>query len=230
MTDVILISIQGEDRPGLSAEISAILARHRINVLDIGQAIIHNNLALGILIEMPGDDSDAPVLKDVLFLAHELGVRAKFTPIDADSYHGWVAEQGKSRYIITLLSRQITAEQLHRLTTVSFEQGLNIEKITRLSGRLPLGERPAGSKASVEFSVRGENVDSETVRKSFLELASELDVDIAFQEDSVYRRNRRVVAFDMDSTLIEAEVIDELAAAHGVGDQVAAITESAMRG
>lgn len=230
MTDVILISIQGEDRPGLSAEISAILARHRINVLDIGQAIIHNNLALGILIEMPGDDSDAPVLKDVLFLAHELGVRAKFTPIDADSYNGWVAEQGKSRYIITLLSRQVTAEQLHRLTSVSYEQGLNIEKITRLSGRLPLGERPSGSKASVEFSVRGENVDSETVRTSFLELASELDVDIAFQEDSVYRRNRRVVAFDMDSTLIEAEVIDELAAAHGVGEQVAAITESAMRG
>lgn len=230
MNDVILISIQGEDRPGLSSEISGILAKHKVNVLDIGQAIIHNNLALGIMIEMPGGDNDAPVMKDVLFLAHELGLRAKFSPILAPSYADWVSAQGKSRYIITLLSRQVTAEQMHRLTTVAFEQGLNIENINRLSGRIPLGERPVNSKACVEFSARGECVDSETVRKAFLELACELDVDIAFQEDSVYRRNRRVVAFDMDSTLIETEVIDELAAAAGVGEQVAAITEAAMRG
>jgi phosphoserine phosphatase len=89
---------------------------------------------------------------------------------------------------------------------------------------------PALSKACVEFTVRGELSDSSAFRSNLLEVAGALDVDLAFQEDNMYRRNRRLVAFDMDSTLIEAEVIDELAIEAGVGEQVSAITERAMRG
>src|SRR5690606_36569784 len=107
---------------------------------------------------------------------------------------------------------------------------LNIDKIIRLSGRIPLGALPPDSKACVEFSLRGHTADLAAMRRDFLELAGALDVDIAYQEDSVFRRHRRLVVFDMDSTLIEAEVIDELAKAHGVGPQVSAITEQAMRG
>jgi phosphoserine phosphatase len=108
--------------------------------------------------------------------------------------------------------------------------GLNIDSINRLSGRIPLGELPPLSKACVEFSLRGPLADESAFRKDLMETASHLEVDLAFQRDNMYRRNRRLVAFDMDSTLIEAEVIDELASAAGVGEQVSAITERAMRG
>jgi phosphoserine phosphatase len=159
-----------------------------------------------------------------------MGLRVKFEPIDEVSYQSWVDAQGKPQHIISLLARKITAQHISRLTAVSAGYGLNIDKITRLSGRLPLGDIPPNSKACVEFSARGEIADPSLVRTTFLELASEMDVDIAYQEDTIYRRNRRLVCFDMDSTLIEAEVIDELAKAAGVGEQVSEITELAMAG
>jgi phosphoserine phosphatase len=141
-----------------------------------------------------------------------------------------VQAQGRARYIITLLARKITADQLSRVTAVVSRHDLNIDAISRLSGRIPLGELPPLSKACVEFSVRGPLQDPDLFRRDLLEVASALEVDLAFQQDTMYRRNRRLVVFDMDSTLIEAEVIDELARLAGVGDQVSAITERAMRG
>ncbi len=230
MKEILLINISGEDKPGVTAAVTEILAGYDINVLDIGQAVIHDTLLLGVLVELPGPSDDSPVLKDLLFRIHELGLQARFTPIDEDSYEHWVAGQGRARYIVSLLARRITALQLSRVTGVVSRYGLNIDDITRLSGRVPLGELPPLSKACVEFSVRGQLEDTAAFRSDLLELAADMDVDIAFQEDNMYRRNRRLVAFDMDSTLIEAEVIDELAKRAGVGEQVAAITEQAMRG
>ena len=225
-----MINISGEDQPGVTASITDILAGFDINILDIGQAVIHDSLSLGILVELPAPSQDTPVLKDILFRAHELGVQARFTPISEDSYSHWVAGQGRARFIVSLLARKVTAHHLARVTGVVSRYQLNIDGIQRLSGRIPLGELPQQSKACVEFSVRGQLADQAGFRSDLLELASEMDVDIAFQEDNMYRRNRRLVAFDMDSTLIEAEVIDELAARAGVGAEVAAITEQAMRG
>jgi len=157
-------------------------------------------------------------------------MRVRINPVSEDSYGQWVQGQGRARYIITLLARKITADQLARVTAVVSRHGLNIDGINRLSGRIPLGELPALSKACVEFSVRGLLQDADAFRRDLLETAGVLEVDLAFQEDNMYRRNRRLVAFDMDSTLIEAEVIDELASLAGVGEQVSAITERAMRG
>ncbi len=230
MKEILLINISGEDKPGVTAAVTEILAGYDINVLDIGQAVIHDTLSLGVLVELPGPSDDAPVLKDLLFRIHELDLKARFTPIDEDSYAHWVAGQGRARYIVSLLARKITALQLSRITGVVSRYGLNIDDIQRLSGRVPLGQLPPLSKACVEFSVRGQLEDTAAFRSDLLELAADMDVDIAFQEDNMYRRNRRLVAFDMDSTLIEAEVIDELAKRAGVGEQVAAITEQAMRG
>ena len=231
MNELLLINISGDDKPGVTATITEILAGYDVDVLDIGQAVIHETLSLGILVELPAaSDGEAPVLKDILFQTHELGLQVRFTPIGDASYNHWVSGQGRARYIVTLLARKITARQLSRVTGVVSKHGLNIDDIQRLSGRLPLGELPPLSKACVEFSVRGRLEDSAAFREELLELASDLDVDIAFQEDNMYRRNRRLVAFDMDSTLIEAEVIDELAIRAGVGEEVAAITEQAMRG
>ena len=234
MSDVVLITISGQDRSGLTSELTEILANYEINVLDIGQSVIHESLSLGILIESPEEEKNCSVFKDILFKAHELNLNARFTPVTKDEYEHWVNAQGKAKHIVTLLGRQITARHLARVTEVVAEQGFNIDQISRLSGRLPLDELENKSEhsrgASVELSLSGEVDDIAAMHSRFLHISQELDLDIAVQEDNLYRRSRRLVCFDMDSTLIQVEVIDELAKAAGVGDQVAAITESAMQG
>lgn len=229
MTELVLIRVNGTDKPGLTSSISAILAQYDVDILDIGQAEIHDTLSLGILVAIPSTAESAPVLKDILFKAHELGLTVRFTPVEPESYDQWVQGQGKDRHIVTLLGRQIEAQAIAQVTATVAEFGLNIDQIHRLSGRIPLHNHNQQTRACVEFSVRGE-ADQNGLRGRFLEVANELGVDIAFQQDDAYRRNRRLVAFDMDSTLIETEVIDELAHAAGVGEQVAAITEQAMQG
>ncbi len=229
MEKIILVHVTGGDRPGLTKELSAVLAGFDVDVLDIGQVVIHNFLTLGILIRLPSDSQ--PVVKDLLFKAHELGVSMKLHPLDESDYTTWVQAADKPRHIITLLARSISAEQIAAITRVVSDSGLNIDTIHRLSGRVPLNCNDYEcSRACVEFTVRGTPNNIETIRSQFLEMSAELMADIAFQEDNIFRRNRRLVAFDMDSTLIQAEVIDELAKEAGVGEQVAAITEAAMRG
>jgi len=229
-TEVILLRVSGADRRGLTLAFSSLLAQHDIAILDIGQSVIHDQLNLGMLIELPREGLASTVLKDLLYKGHEMDVSVQFTPVTAEDYRHWASGQGKKRYIVTLLARKITAEHFARMAEVVAEQGLNIDDIVRLSGRVPLGDARPGTRACVEISVRGEPVDADAMRSRLVQAAEDLEVDIAFQEDTLYRRNRRLICFDMDSTLIETEVIDELAHAAGVGEQVAAITEAAMRG
>ncbi len=228
MKELILISITGMDRPGITSSITQILAEFGVNVLDIGQSVIHDSLSLGMLVEIPADASavKAAIQKTIA----ELNLIVRFESIIANDYQHWVNQQGKARHIVTLLARRITAHQISRLAHIVAENGLNIDKITRLSGRVPLESIGSEGQACVEFSLRGPVTDLPTLRRAFMKLANEIDVDIAYQEDNVYRRNRRLVAFDMDSTLIQAEVIDELAKRAGVGKEVSAITERAMHG
>ncbi|MCQ2198354.1 MAG: phosphoserine phosphatase SerB [Paludibacteraceae bacterium] len=226
--EIILVSISGEDRPGLTSTMTRILAKYNATILDIGQADIHNNLSLGILFSSDQQVSGF-ILKEMLFSASSLGINVRFDTISEDKYTEWVGLQGKNRYIITILGRNISAELIASVSGALSEQGLNIDAITRLSGRIPL-QGNSEAKASVEMSVRGTPKDKQSLQSLFLRISSELGYDISFQEDNVFRRNRRLVCFDMDSTLIKTEVIDELAMRAGVGDQVKAITESAMRG
>ena len=230
MSEVVLITVSGQDRPGLTAALTGILANYEINVLDIGQSVIHDSLSLGILIESPEEDKSCAVFKDILFKAHELNLNARFTPVTKKEYEHWVNAQGKAKHIVTLLGRQITARHLARITEVVSEHGFNIDQISRLSGRLSLDKLDESRGASVQLSLSGEVEDIAEMHSRFLHISQELDLDIAVQEDNLYRRSRRLVCFDMDSTLIQVEVIDELAKAAGVGEQVAAITELAMQG
>ncbi len=230
MSEVILINLTGADRPGITRDLSAILARHEIRVLDIGQAVIHDTLTLGLLVEVPPESESHPVLKDVLFKAHEWDLQIRFTPIGLDAYERWVDAQGQPRHIMTLIGTQLTARHLEALGDVVTRRGLNIDDIKRLSGRVSLRRESDLLRSCVELSLRGTPDDASALRGELLDLAQTLEVDIAFQVDNVYRRNRRLVAFDMDSTLIQTEVIDELAVAAGVGAEVAAITEAAMNG
>jgi phosphoserine phosphatase len=210
--------------------VTGVLAAHGSNVLDIGQAVIHEQLTLGLLVELPDDHENSLALAEIRERAASMGLTVRLAPVSAGSYREWAAGQGSTRHIVTLLSRRIRGEEIARLSEVVARHGLSIDKITRLSGRVSLDAVNTADKACVEFSVRGDFPDAEAARREFLALAQSLGVDIACQQDSMFRRNRRLVAFDMDSTLIEAEVIDELARHAGVGAEVAAITESAMRG
>ncbi|MCF5702441.1 phosphoserine phosphatase SerB [Pseudomonas syringae] len=230
MREIVLINITGVDRPGLTAAITGVLAQGGVNILDIGQAVIHDTLSFGILVEIPDSEQGRSVLKDILFKGYELDQQVRFTPVSEEDYQQWVGNQGKKRHIVTLLTRKVTAGQLQAVSSITAKYGLNIDHIDRLSGRMPLDTPADKGKGCIEFSVRGEAADPQALRAEFLSVAQELNVDIAFQEDSLFRRNRRLAVFDMDSTLIEAEVIDELAKAAGVGEQVSAITERAMAG
>ena len=227
--EIILININGADRPGVTAALTEILAKNNAVILDIGQADIHNHLSLGILFQSTEGNS-GDILKELLFKSYELDVNIRFNPITEQEYSKWVGMQGKNRYIITILSRKLTAKQIAGVSRVVAEQDMNIDDIKRLTGRIPLDENARTPKASVEFSVRGTPKNKECMKAEFMKLSTELEMDISFQEDSMYRRMRRLICFDMDSTLIETEVIDELAIRAGVGDQVKAITEAAMRG
>jgi len=230
MREIILIHATGEDRPGITSILTGILAACGVDILDIGQVVIHDHLTLGMLVALPDEAQSAPVLKDLLFKAHEAGITLKLTPVSPADYETWVGVQGKPRHIVTLLARQMEAAHLSRVTGTLARHGLNIDIINRLSGRVSLADGGPARPACVEFSVRGSTADWAAIRREFMEISSEMGVDIALQEDNVFRRNRRLVAFDMDSTLIQVEVIDELAKRFGVGDEVSAITSGAMRG
>ena len=225
--ELILIRITGEDRPGLTASIMSILARYDVTILDIGQADIHSTLSLGILIRVLEDNS-GHVMKELLFKASELGINIRFFPVDADDHEAWVKRQGKNRYILTLLGRKLSAHQIEAVTKLIADQGLNIDSIRRLSGRISIAEPRKNVRACIEFSVRG--TPREGMQAELLRLSSEMGMDCSFQIDNMYRRMRRLICFDMDSTLIQTEVIDELAMRAGVGDKVKEITERAMRG
>ncbi|KWT00837.1 phosphoserine phosphatase SerB [Pseudomonas savastanoi] len=230
MREIVLINITGVDRPGLTAAITGVLAQGGVNILDIGQAVIHDTLSFGILVEIPDTVQGSSVLKDILFTAYKLDQQVRFTAVSEADYQHWVEGQGKARHIVTLLTRKVTAEQLQCVSAITAKYGLNIDQIDRLSGRMSLDTPADKGKGCIEFTVRGEPADPKAMQAEFLAVAQDLNVDIAFQQDSLFRRNRRLAVFDMDSTLIEAEVIDELAKAAGVGEQVSEITERAMRG
>lgn len=228
-TELILIRVTGEDRPGLTASVTEILAKYDATILDIGQADIHNTLSLGILCKTEEQHSGF-IMKELLFKASSLGVTIRFYPISVKEYEDWVNMQGKNRYILTLLGRKLSARQISAVTRILAEQGMNIDAIKRLTGRIPLDECDLRTRACIEFSVRGTPKDRIAMQEQLMKLVSELEMDFSFQLDNMYRRMRRLICFDMDSTLIETEVIDELAIRAGVGDEVKAITERAMRG
>ncbi|CAI8367567.1 MAG: Phosphoserine phosphatase SerB2 [Porticoccaceae bacterium UBA1117] len=230
MSNVLLISVSGEDQPGVTNAVTEALAEFGVTLLDIGQAVIHDQLNMGILVSVPENTNVDDVTSEVLQTLDRLNMQGLFLPISNERYENWVGLQGKSRHIVTLLARNLEASHLAAVTEVTAQQGLNIDKIVRLSGRIILGNADINGQACIEFSARGEPNSADELRQSLLKLAGEQNIDIAYQEDNIFRRSRQLVVFDMDSTLIDAEVIDELAVEAGVGEQVAAITEAAMRG
>ncbi len=225
----ILIKISGQDRTGLTASVMEILARYDAEILDMGQADIHATLSLGILIRI-AETHSGQVMKELLFKATELGVNIGFEPVADDKYEEWAGQQGKHRYILTVLGRSLSAAQIQAAAAVVADEGLNIDSIKRLTGRPSVMHPERNVRSCIEFSLRGTPKDKPAMQARLMRLATEMGMDFSLQKDDMYRRMRRLICFDMDSTLIQTECIDEMAERAGVGAQVRAITESAMRG
>lgn len=228
MREIILISFLGPDQPNQFTRLMQVLSVHSLQILDVGQAVIHNQLTLGIVVSSEDQTATALAMKEILILAHDIGLTVRFKPIPTQEYAQWVNDGGRTKYIVTVLAPELTAAHLQAVTHIVSEQGFNIETVTRLSGRLSLAQEH--DLACIQFGLSGQMLDASAMRAACLLLSAQYNIDIAVQEDNVYRRNRRLVCFDMDSTLIEQEVIDELAREAGVGEQVAEITERAMQG
>jgi len=230
MREIILINITGKDKPGLTSSLTNILAQYEVTILDIGQAVIHDYLSLGILVEIPAEHSSSSILKDLLFRAHKLGIQIRFSAIESESYEGWAAQYGQQRRIITLLGRRLTAVQLAKVATALAESDLNIDVITRLSGRVSLDDPESLPKACIQITVSGSLAEPGQLRGQLFKISEETGIDISIHMDDIYRHARRLVVFDMDSTLIQGEVINILAQHAGAGGQVAEITAAAMNG
>lgn len=229
--EIILISISGEDRPGVTASITQVLGKFNTTILDIGQANLHHQLSLGIMFRNDEPERTGDLLKEILFRTSELGVYVRFSPISDDDYNAWVGRQGKSRYVVTVLGHTLSAKQIALVTEAVSERGLNIDSIKRLTGRPPLNPTEDNqSRSCVEFSVRGDINNKEELSAQFMNISASEGIDISFQKDDMYRRQRRLICLDMDSTLTKSECIDELAERAGVGEEVKKITAMAMRG
>lgn len=226
MSQILLLNVSGSDQPGLTQSITAILDAHQARVLDIGQAVVHKTLALGMLIEVDSTESD--LRRAIEDWAAELDLTLRCNEISQQSWTEWVHREDRSRYVITVLAPVLTAGHLSRVAGVIAISELNIDSIERLSSRESLATETG--RACVQFHVSGEHADVTRMRSEFLALAQETGIDIAFQDEAQYGRSRRLIAFDMDSTLIQAEIIDELAKLKGVGEEVSRVTEAAMRG
>lgn len=225
MSRALLIRFSGRDAPGLTAALSAALAAHGATILDVGQAVVHESLALGFLVEA---ENAAALEAALASQTARLGLHVSFAFVGAAEMQAGLHGRLHNSLLVTLLGPTITATHLARVTGILAHHGLNVDRIERLSAQLAPVDGPGN--ACLELAVSGNEVDEHGLHAEFLAAAQELTIDIAFQRESIFRRNRRLFAFDMDSTLIQGEVIDELAKLAGVGEQVAKITEAAMRG
>jgi len=230
VSDVVLINITGRDRKGLDAKFTGILAEYSVNILDIGQAVIHNHISLGILAEIPRAEDFSSIFKDMLFEGHKMNLKVDIKSVNSENYEKWVLAQGKERRIITLLGTRVTAQQISAVASIIARNNLNIDYITRMTGRISLINPEKNPRASVQLSVSGTPKNLYNMRKRFMDISQKEGIDISFRVDNIYRKNMKLVVFDMDSTLIQTEVIVELAKLAGVEQEVSEITESAMRG
>lgn len=229
-SEIVLVTISGNNKLGVTAKLTEILAKYNAFILDIDQADIHRNLSLEILFRVNKTDRDS-ILNDLQLKAYKLDVNIQFIPINKEQYDNWMTRESKNKYIITLLGRVLTARQIAAVTSIVYKQGLNIDNIVRLTDTTPLDETNKWCRyASIELSVSGVPANKTEMKQEFLNLSSKFDFDISFQQENIFRKMRRVVCFDMDSTLIQTEVIDELAVRAGIGDKVKKITELAMQG
>lgn len=184
-SEIVLVNVSGEDKPGLMAMLTSTLAQFQVHVLDIGQAVIHDELNLGMLVQIDKRTQRETVLAELKSRMREMGVNVRFTDITRAQYQDWVDSQGKPRYIVTLLAGHVAASQLAAVTEIIQRHGLNIDTIRRLSGRLPLASVTETTvRTSIEMSLRGNLTDGDSLKEELMAAAAKLDV--RFQRSARY--------------------------------------------
>jgi phosphoserine phosphatase len=217
---MVLITLTGPDKPGIIASVTGQIAEAGARIRDIEQTVTQNLLSLSVLIDFASGDADGkPLIKELLFLAKELGLDLDFQVIGEAEYR---RKTTRHAYVVTIMGGEVNAKALARVSRILADHQVNIERITKLT---------QGQLRCVEFLITTPpDLDVKALTRKLLHAATSLGVDIAVQKESLYRRAKRLVVMDMDSTLIQIEVIDELARIAGVGAAVAEITERAMNG
>jgi phosphoserine phosphatase len=217
---MVLITLTGPDKPGIIASVTGQIAEAGARIRDIEQTVTQNLLSLSVLIDFASGDADGkPLIKELLFLAKELGLDLDFQVIGEAEYR---RKTTRHAYVVTIMGGEVNAKALARVSRILADHQVNIERITKLT---------QGQLRCVEFLITTPpDLDVKALTRKLLHAATSLGVDIAVQKESLYRRAKRLVVMDMDSTLIQIEVIDELARLAGVGAAVAEITERAMNG
>lgn len=226
-----LITLSGQDRSGITSEITQTLADHSAKLVDISQAVIQKLLSLSILFQLdPKGDSEKTVLKELQLQADRLKLQLNFQQLSPQMLLSYTTAAKRSEkdkttlwhYAVTLIADEISAQAFHKVAQVLARWNVNIDTIKRLSD---------GEFGCVEMGVSStEPLDARKLRQEILTLAKEQGVDIALQAEGLFRRAKRLVVLDMDSTLIQSEVIDELAREKGVFSEVSEITHRAMQG
>jgi len=235
--NAILLSITGPDRPGITSAITQILADSGVRLLDIEQVVTRSILSLSILIESdhslkkpprdlkagansPGNGAAARhLLRDLLFQAHELGLSMDFKIVRRDEA---LKKRPSQNYVVTCLGPSVRLPAIAKLATLLSNEKVNIQRINTIAQK---------RLECIEMTLSATRpIDPRTLTRKLLHLNAEFGVDIAVQEESLYRRAKRLIVMDMDSTLVQVEVIDELAKEAGVGERVARITHRAMNG
>ena len=219
MTDLrnpVVVTVSGRDRPGITAAFARVLVRHGVEVVDIDQAALQDLLALTFLIDLDGDADTDRVLKDLLFEAHRLGMSLQFQPLSEREVR---RRRDRNLFVITFFGG---TRALAEISGILGAERANIVKIVTLGRHAERG---------TELTVNVHEVESVSELKHRLVAVShDLGVDLAMQKLEAYRKGKRLVFFDMDQTLLDMEVIDEMARAAGCYEAVARVTEKAMRG
>ena len=218
----ILVTVSGTDCPGITARLMRIASEYSISVLDMGQAVTHGLLSLSFVLEFKTNDenSSGNVLKDLLFEANLMGLTLSYKVVENEIL---TPEMEGEKFIVTCVSPSvITALFIADIAQTLAKYKINIERIDKVSPK---------EFSSLEISTSiPKDLDSESLKAELIAVSTNHKIDVAFLKDNVFRRNKRMIVFDMDSTLIQAEVIDELAELAGAGDEVREITHRAMNG
>ena len=223
-----LVSISGQDKPGLMSALMGISVEYDAQILDMGQAVIHDELALGLLLSSANLDAMSAAIEA---RCEQTGSALRMQRVNADDYGAWSQTIFQSPLILTLLTNGSAAQPLQAVSALTHTFRMNIDTARRLPKPKALaGSADTDDRFGLEMRLSGELASSVEFQAELLKLADHSGFDVSLQRDSVFRRNRRLVAFDMDSTLIAEEVMDELAKRHGVGAEVVAITDAAMAG
>lgn len=218
--DFIVITVNGPDAQGIVSSFTSILSENEVRIVDIEQIVIHNLILLSMLLDLrQSKGGQISLLKDLLLEAKRLNVDLDFKVASRDDQ---LQYDNNFLYAITCLGDKITADVLAGISEAMYSENVNIERIRQLS---------QGELSCVEMIVNTDkSINVRDMTRKLLSISSEFGVDIAVQKENIFRRSKRLVVMDMDSTLIQVEVIDELAKAVGRGDEVSAITRMAMNG